>query len=98
MMSIARQSAVARGKKLEYLSIALAGAEGLLAIPAGVVAGSIALIGFGLDSLIEMISAGALLWRMAVDADEALRERIENISLRVVGACFFALAAYVMFD
>lgn len=93
-----RESAVARGKKLEYLSIALAGAESLAAIPAGLIAGSIALIGFGLDSLIEMVSAGALVWRMSVDANEAVRERIEDIALRIVGVCFLALAAYVAFE
>ena len=52
-------------------------------------------MGFGVDSFIEVISGAALMWRMSVDAEEQYRERIERVTLRIVGACFLALAAYV---
>jgi divalent metal cation (Fe/Co/Zn/Cd) transporter len=62
------------------------------------VAGSIALVGFGFDSVIEVTSGAVLLWRLRADADEARRERVEAVSLKVVGVCFLALAAYVGYD
>jgi divalent metal cation (Fe/Co/Zn/Cd) transporter len=67
-------------------------------IAAGVLAGSISLVGFGIDSLIEVTSGATLLWRMSVDADVERRERNERLSLRVVGGCFLALALYVGYE
>jgi divalent metal cation (Fe/Co/Zn/Cd) transporter len=61
-------------------------------------AGSIALVGFGFDSLIEVTSGAALVWRLHLDADESGRERIEKITLRIVGVCFLRLAVYVSYD
>jgi divalent metal cation (Fe/Co/Zn/Cd) transporter len=61
-------------------------------------AGSIALVSFGFDSLIEVTSGVALLWRLRADVNEALRERVEAISLRIVGVCFVVLAIYVSYD
>ena len=65
--------------------------EAIIAISAGTVAGSIALIGFGLDSVIEVSSAAAVAWQFAA-ADP---ERREKAALRVIAGSFFALAAYV---
>jgi predicted Co/Zn/Cd cation transporter (cation efflux family) len=73
-------------------------AECLISIGAGLVAGSIALIGFGFDSAIEVASSLAALWRLARDEDEAARERAERRALRVIGACFMALAIYIAVD
>jgi divalent metal cation (Fe/Co/Zn/Cd) transporter len=70
----------------------------LVAIIAGIAAGSIALVGFGFDSVIEVTSGAALLWRLRADFDEARRERAEAITLRFVGLCFLALAMYVGYD
>src|SRR5207237_5625882 len=70
---------------------------GLVGIAAGIVAGSISLVGFGIDSFIEVLSGGVLLWRMSVDADRLRREKNEKLSLRAVGACFVALAVYICF-
>jgi divalent metal cation (Fe/Co/Zn/Cd) transporter len=92
---ILREVAAHRGKRLEYFTIAWNSLEGLVGIGAGVIAGSIPLVGFGIDSLIEVTSGATLLWRMAVDADVERRERNETISLRIVGACFLGLALYV---
>jgi hypothetical protein len=83
-----RQAFARRGTRLEYFTIAWNSLEGLVAVVAGGMAGSISLVGFGVDSFIEVTSGAALLWRMSSDADECTRERIERVSLRVVGVCF----------
>lgn len=86
-----------RGRRLEYFTIAWNSLEGLIAVGAGAVAGSISLVGFGADSFIEVTSGVALLWRMAGD-DDARRERREVLALRIVGVCFLTLAAYVGYE
>ena len=92
-----RASMARRGRDLEYFTIAWNMLEGLVSVIAGIVAGSISLVGFGIDSFIEVTSGTALLWRMSVDADATRRERNERIALRLVGLCFLALAAYVAY-
>ena len=93
-----RARLVRRGRHLEYFTIGYNSLEGLIAICAGVLAGSIALVGFGFDSLIEVTSGAVLLWRLYADVNEARRERVEAISLRLVGICFITLALYVIHD
>jgi divalent metal cation (Fe/Co/Zn/Cd) transporter len=93
-----RASLIKRGQKLEYFTIAYNSLEGLIAVVAGLMAGSIALVGFGFDSLIEVTSGAALLWRLHSDEDESRRERVEAITLRIVGVLFLFLAAYVSYD
>jgi divalent metal cation (Fe/Co/Zn/Cd) transporter len=93
-----RAELVRCGRHLEYFTIIYNSLEGIIAIVAGLLAGSIALVGFGFDSVIEVTSGAALLWRLHSDVDEARRERIETITLRIVGVCFMALAAYLSYD
>jgi divalent metal cation (Fe/Co/Zn/Cd) transporter len=93
-----RASLVRRGRRLEYFTIAWNSLEGLVAILSGLIAGSIALVGFGFDSLIEVTSGAALLWRLSADANEEKRERIEAVTLRIVGVCFIALTFYVSYE
>ena len=93
-----RTTIAQRGRRLEYFTIAWNSLEGLVAVIAGVISGSISLVGFGIDSFIEVISGATLLWRMAVDADDEKRERNERRALRIVGYCFLALAAYVSYE
>src|SRR5678815_5952700 len=93
-----RADLVRRGRYLEYFTICYNSLEGLIAVAAGLVAGSIALVGFGFDSLIEVTSGAVLLWRLNADIDEERRERVEAISLRIVGVCFVLLAIYVTYD
>ena len=93
-----RSQAAMRGKRLEYFTIAWNSLEGLVALIAGAVAGSISLVGFGIDSFIEVTSGAAVLWRMSVDADVERREQNELLSLRIVGVCFVALAAYILYE
>jgi divalent metal cation (Fe/Co/Zn/Cd) transporter len=84
-----------RGQRLEYFTIAWNCLEGLIGIGAGLLAGSISLVGFGIDSFIEVTSGAALLWRISHDADVERRERAEHLALRIVGLCFVGLAIYV---
>jgi divalent metal cation (Fe/Co/Zn/Cd) transporter len=93
-----RQTIARRGKRLSYFTIAWNCLEGLIAVIAGTVAGSISLVGFGIDSFIEVTSGTTLLWRMTVDTDVESRERNERLSLRIVGVCFFFLAVYVAYE
>jgi len=69
-----------------------------VAVAAGAIAGSISLVGFGIDSFMEVTSGSVLLWRMSVDADVHRRERNERRALRVVGICFLFLAAYIAYE
>jgi divalent metal cation (Fe/Co/Zn/Cd) transporter len=87
-----------RGRNLEYFTLAWNVLEGVIAIVAGAIAGSISLVGFGIDSFIEVTSGAALLWRMAVDADVHKRERNEKQALRVVGICFLGLSLYIAYE
>jgi divalent metal cation (Fe/Co/Zn/Cd) transporter len=89
---------VQRGRRLEYFTVGWNAIEGVVAIVSGAIAGSVALVGFGLDSFIEVTSGLTLLWRMSVDADVHRRELNEKLALRIVGACFLLLAAYVTYE
>jgi cation diffusion facilitator family transporter len=95
---LGRRHFVARGLKLEYFTIVYNCLEALVGLAAGFLAGSIALIGFGFDSLIEVTSGAAVLWRLSSDVHEDRRERIEAASLHIIGVCFFALAVYVGYE
>ena len=81
-----------KGRNLEYLTIGWNSLEAVAAIGAGIIAGSIALVGFGFDSVIESFSGAVLLWRLFSG------EHREKIALRLVGISFLILAAYVGFD
>jgi len=73
-------------------------AECVVALTAGFVAASIALVGFGFDSAIEVTSSVAALWRLWRDPDEARRETSERRAMQIIGVCFLLLAAYVLYD
>src|SRR3954470_10921486 len=94
---LSRTDTVKRGRYLEYFTIAYNSLEGLIALIFGLLAGSIALVGFGFDSVIEVISGAVLLWRLSADVDAEKRERVELISFRLVGVCFIVLALYVAY-
>ncbi len=92
-----RAEFLSRGRKLEYFSIGYNLLESVIGLAAGFLSGSVVLVGFSIDSLIEVTSSLALLWRLRQD-EPADRERIERASLRVVGLCFAVLAAYVAYE
>ena len=86
---------VRRGRRLEYFTIAWNSLEAVAAVVAGLFAGSVALVGFGVDSVIETSSGAVLLWRLR---DGERGEARERTALRLVGVSFLLLAAYVAFD
>lgn len=71
--------------------------EAVVAITAGTLASSTALVGFGLDSIVEVSSAAAVAWQFSA-RDHAVREAREKRTLRIIALSFFALAAYVSVD
>jgi cation diffusion facilitator family transporter len=91
-----------RGLRLEHLTVGWNVVEGLIAVGAGIAAGSVALIGFGIDSFVETISGAVLIWRLSAEArgtlDEEAVERVEDRAERLVGVAFLVLAAYVAFE
>src|SRR6266852_4000966 len=93
-----REELLRRSRRLEYFTIAWNSLEALASIVARMIAGSVSLVGFGLDSLIEVTSGAALLWRLHHDFDPSRREDIERKTLRIVGVCFLALAIYIAYD
>jgi cation diffusion facilitator family transporter len=86
---------------LEYFTVGWNVIEGVVAIAAGLLAGSVALVGFGVDSSIEVISALGLLWRLRKAGPEATvaeESGAERRALYVVAATFFLLAAYITYE
>ena len=96
-----RPAIVARALRLEYLTVGWNVVEGTIGVWAALAAGSVALMGFGIDSFIESTSGGVLVWRLLAErhaADRAAAERIDRIAHRLVGSSLFLLAAYVAVD
>ena len=93
-----RAALVRRSYRLNVLTLSYNSIEGVAALLAGALAGSIALTGFGLDSLIELAASVTALWRLRADVRPDAREHAERVSLRVIGALFLALATYVGID
>lgn len=89
-----------RALNLSYFTIAYNVVECILALVAGAFAGSIALVGFGLDSLVESLSGGIMIWRFSRHADLSPEEetRLERRAIKLVGYTFFILAAYVLYE
>ena len=98
VLAINRSQLVQRGRNLEYFTVAYNAIEGLVSIIAGMIAGSVSLVGFGLDSLIEVTSGATLLWRLHHDWNMSRREVVERITLRIIGWCFIGLAVYIAVD
>ena len=80
-----RTVSITTGRRLQYLTIAWNSIECVVALVAGFLAGSVALVGFGFDSAIEVISSLAALWRLRRDGDEARREASERATARIIG-------------
>jgi divalent metal cation (Fe/Co/Zn/Cd) transporter len=72
--------------------------EAVVSLVAGLAAGSVSLIGFGLDSTIELTSGGMALWRLRVDGHDARRAVAERVGVRIIGASFLGLAAFVAWE
>ena len=87
-----------RGLALAGLTIAWNVVEGIVAVAAGVAAGSIALVGFGFDSTVEVLSAWVVVWQFRAELRGGYDEARERRALRLIGVTFFVLAAYVSFE
>jgi divalent metal cation (Fe/Co/Zn/Cd) transporter len=82
-----------RGLRLEYLTVGWNVIEAIVAVAAGVVAKSIALVGFGLDSTVEIFAASVVIWQL-----RGVTEERERRALRLIALSFYALAAYVVVE
>jgi divalent metal cation (Fe/Co/Zn/Cd) transporter len=93
-----RSRLVRQGLWLNYASIGYNSLEAVASLIAGIVAGSVSLIGFGADSLIEVSASGVAQWRLRSDSDDARREAVEGSAHRLIGWSFLALAVYIVVD
>jgi len=85
--------------QLEYFTVGYNIVEGIVSIGAGALAGSIALIGFGLDSFIESFSGAILIWRLRNRSEDKEKEKaLEKKAVKLVACSFFVLAAYVAYE
>lgn len=93
-----RPRLVRRGLVLNWITIGYNVFEAGASIVLGWLAGSVALLGFGLDSVIEVTASGAAQWRLRADRDPARRARVEQLAHRITGASFVALAAWIVWE
>jgi divalent metal cation (Fe/Co/Zn/Cd) transporter len=96
----ARAVLIQQAFRLEWLTVAWMLIEALVAIGSGVIAGSLTLTAFGFDSVIELVSAGVLIWRLTAELrhGEELSRHAERIASRSGGALLWVLAAYIVLD
>ncbi len=97
-MADSRTAIVRRGVWLNVATIAYNCLEAIVSLVAGLLAGSVALVGFGADSVIEVTASGAAHWRLRTDWDPSRRERVERVTLRLIGATFIALSIYIAYE
>jgi len=93
-----RAQLVARSRRLNVATLGYNSLEGIIAIAAGLAAGSVALVGFGMDSGIELTASAVALWRLSADSDLVRRADVERMSHRIIGVLFLALASYVAYE
>src|SRR5712692_7395501 len=93
-----RSQALRRGRGLEIFTVLWTSAEGIVSVGLGVLAGSVALVGFGADSFIEATSSVILLWRLQAGRDPDQDLAAEVTALRLVGASLVALAVYIIYE
>jgi divalent metal cation (Fe/Co/Zn/Cd) transporter len=93
-----RRTLIGQAFRLEWVTVGWMVIEAGVAVAAGVAAGSLSLLAFGLDSGIELISAFVLIWRLSVELrrGQEFSESAERLASKIGGALLFALAAYVV--
>ena len=96
-MTLDRVALVRQGLRLNYLTLVACSLEAVASLTVGGLTGSIALVGFGFDSDIELTSSGAAQWRLRADFDERDRHRVERRTVRIIGWCFLALPLYASY-
>ena len=100
-VAVDRPSLLVRGLRLEYLTVGWNVIEGLVAVTAALAAGSVALLGFGIDSFVESGSGLIIVWRLLAEqrhADHERTEAVERRAQRLIAASLVGLAAYIAFD
>jgi cation diffusion facilitator family transporter len=99
---VGRAGAIRRALGLEYLTIGWNVVEGIVAVVAALAAGSVAILGFGIDSFVECAAAAVMIWRLRAERsrrfDDEQLEAIEHRARKLVAGSLFLLAAYVSFD
>ena len=95
--SVDRAALIGVAFRLEWITLGWMAVEAAVALASGIAASSITLLAFGLDSLIELASAGVLIWRLAVELrhGQDFSERAERLASRIGGVLLLALALYV---
>jgi divalent metal cation (Fe/Co/Zn/Cd) transporter len=96
-----RDQALARASNLEYLTVGWNVLEGIIAVVAALAAGSVALLGFGIDSFVESASGAVLLWRLRAERTARNHGEIEDLdrtARKLVGLSLFLLAVFVAVD
>jgi divalent metal cation (Fe/Co/Zn/Cd) transporter len=99
--AVPRGPLLARALRLEYLTVGWNVVEGVIAVATAVAAGSVALMGFGIDSFVESASGSVLIWRLLAErrhASATAIEQSERRAQRLVAVSLFALAAYILGD
>lgn len=99
MTSDARRDAVLAGVRIEIVTVAWMVIEAVVALGAGIIAGSLLLVAFGIDSVIELATGGALLWRLSTEARGGTLERVEKVENRaawITGVSLVLLCIYVV--
>lgn len=97
----ARSANLRRASRLEYLTVGWNLVEGVIAVTAALAVGSVALLGFGIDSFVESASGGVLIWRLLAERrsdDPEAVERVEQRALKLVAISLIALAAFIAID
>jgi divalent metal cation (Fe/Co/Zn/Cd) transporter len=89
-----------RARRLSYFTVGYNLLEGLASVGVGAASGSVALVGFGLDSFVESLSGGVMIWRFQDRGETSAgeRERMEQRALKLVGYTFWVLGAYVLYE
>jgi len=98
VVGLERGAALRRARVLNVATIAWNAVEGLVAIAAGIVAGSVSLVGFGLDSSIEVSAALVLAWRLRAERGGGCMAETDRRATVMIGVCFALLAVYVTFE
>ena len=96
-----RRLLLRRALQLEYLTVGWNMVEGVIAVAAAVLAGSVALLGFGIDSFVESASGAVMIWRLVAErrsGDVQRVERVERRAQRLVAGSLLALAIYILVD
>lgn len=95
---LSRPAAVARARTLTWLTMAWNAVEAVVATIAGVVAGSASLVGFGVDAMIEVSSAGIVAWRLGKERHEGCQQDTDRVATRLIAGSLALLAVWVAFE